>query len=212
MIDVFNFKRKSYHLDDTSSSLTVAIPFGNAAYRAVINDYKTKEEAYKMLTYVVNIAHYGSPSNIIGLTGKERRLDVCRNLGLPLTFKESNKIKIAIAKYNEHYNKGVFGLFKELNISYEMTRSSIEILNMSLKDLVKDIRNQQRAKTASPDVMLGKIKDINSAISQVRELTTSLSKDVEQLRSIEDLMLSEEAVQIELYGGGYVPESAKVLN
>ena len=210
MIDVFNFKRKSYHLDDTSSSLNVSIPFGNAAYRAVINDYKTKEEAYKMLTYVVNIAHYGSPSNIIGLTGKERRLDVCRNLGLPLTFTESNNIKLAILEYNKNYNKGVFGLFKELNNSYEMTRESVEIINDSLKDLVKDIKLQQKSKTASPDVVLQKIKDVNGAISQVRELTTGLSKDIEQLRSLEELMLSEEAIQIELYGGGFIPESAKV--
>lgn len=210
MIDIFNFKRKSYLLDLTSGNVLVNLPLGTKAFKDVLNAYADQEEGLKMLTYVVNIAHYGSPANIIGLRGKERRRDVCSNLGLPDDYEETDKIKRAIKAYDKHYNKGIFGLFKELNNSFEMTRESIEIVNDSLKDLVQDVKSQQKLKTASPDVVLEKIKSINGAITQVRDLTTSLSNDVEQLKQIESLLLSEEAVNLEVYGGGYVPDSAKV--
>lgn len=210
MIDLTKFKDKGYMIDLDSQMVTVSLPLTIPEFRAVLNDYKTQEEGLKALSYVANIAHYGSSVNIIGLTGSERREDIKLNLGLSKNFKETNKIKLAILKFDEHYSKGVFGLLKELNISYEVTRSSIAIINESLNMLLHDVQNAQRLKTDTPETIMTKIKSVMDATGAVRGLTNGLSGDIQSLKDLEGLLLSEIQDNIQLYGGGRVPLSSQV--
>jgi len=210
MIDILNFKRRSYTLDVKSNTALISMPLSIKEFKDVFNDYSNEEDGLKALAYVANIAHYGSPGNIVGLTGRELIADVKDNLGLPQSFKETNKIKLAIIAYNKHYNRGVFGLFKELNKSFDMTRNSISVINVSLEDIMRDVKNQQKLKDVSPAEILTKIKTVIDAISQVRQLTNDLSSDVQKLREIEGILLSEEETSAQLYGGGTIPQSSKV--
>lgn len=214
-IDLLNFKRRSYHLDITSKSTLVSLPLSVKEFNAVYSDYdnyKDKDYGLKALSYVANMCHYGSPGNIIGLNQAELRQDTLSNLGLPNDFVETNNIKLAMKVFNLHYSKGIFGLFKELNKSFELTRDSISIVNISLDALSKDIKNQQQLKTDSPDAILNKIKTVMEAITQVRTLTTTLSSDVQSLREIQGILLSEEEVSGELYGGGSIPLSSQSID
>ncbi len=188
----------------------VRLPLGIKEFKAVLEECKTEEDGLRALAYVVNVAHYGSPGNIIGLTDRELRDDIKYNLGFPASFKESNKIKLAIIKYNEYYNRGVFGLFKELNRNFDMTRDSIGVINSSLTDILKDVKNQQKLKTDSPDAILVKIKTIMDGIGQIRSLTSTLSDDIQKLKEIEGILLSEEETSAQLYGGGTIPHSSRV--
>jgi hypothetical protein len=210
MIDTLNFKRRSYILDLDSNTAVISLPLSIPEFRDVFKDYNTEEEGLKALSYVANIAHYGSPGNIIGLTEKELKNDTIENLGLSRNFKETQKIKKAIIKYNALYNKGVFGLFKELHKSFELTRKSINIVNISLADLNANIKKEQQLKTASPDVLMGNIKNVMDAITQVRQITSGLSKDINALKEVEGILLSEQEVNETLYGGGTVPQSSRV--
>ena len=212
MIDTLNFKRRSYALDLDSNTVKVILPLTIPEFRDVFKDYKTEEEGLKALSYVANIAHYGSPGNIIGLTPEELRIDTLNNLGLGKSFKETQKIKKAIIKYNSLYSKGVFGLFKELHRSFELTRKSVSIVNGSLDALTKNLKNQQLTKTSSPDVLITDVKTVMDAISQVRRITADLSKDINALKEIEGILLSEQEVNETLYGGGSLPHSSKVTD
>ena len=212
MIDTLNFKKRSYILDLDSNAVLISLSLSIPEFRDVFKDYNTEEEGLKALSYVANISHYGSPGNIIGLTHDELIADTLENLGLSRNFKETQKIKKAIIKYNSLYSKGVFGLFKELHRSFELTRQSINIVNVSLSDISKDIKKQQQLKTASPDILMGSIKTVMDAINQVRKVTADLSKDINSLKEIEGILLSEVEVNETLYGGGSVPQSSRVTD
>jgi len=220
MIDILNFKKKSYHLDLDSNTVMVNIPLSVKVFRDVLSSYRKKDDGLKALAYVANSAHYGSPANLSGTTGNEKREDIFINLDIPEDFKFTKEVTLAIKYFENHYNKGIYGLFKELNKSYEMTRETISVLNSSLKIVIRDVQKKAAAIESgkvntdnegdTSTGLLDSIDTINKAISKVRELTSGLGSDIESLKKLEEILVSEESMLEDIYGGGTVPDSAKV--
>lgn len=222
MRDILNFQKKSYKLDLESNLVVAHMSLSIKAFRDVLNSYDKEEDGLLALTYVANMSHYGSPANLSGDTGQEKIDDIKLNLDIPEDFVFTPEVDKAIKYFEGRYNKGVYGLFKELNKSYEMTRETISILNSSLKIVIKDVQKKAQAiengETNSDKdadnaaALLSSIDTINKAVSKVRELTSGIGADVEELKKLEEVLVSEEATLEEIYGGGTIPDSARVDN
>ena len=210
MLSLLNFKRKSYMIDMDNKLTIVSLPLSIPEFKTLYFKYDKPEDGLKALSLVANVGHYGSPGNITGLTQKEIISDAKQNLGITTKIEQTNEFKRALIVFEKHYSKGIFGMFKEINKTFELTRRSVKVINLSLEAMTKDLENQQKLKTDSPAEIIIKIKEVISAVTNVRELTSELSKDVESLKQIEKILLSEDETSVELYGGGTIPDSAKV--
>ena len=209
MKSTVNFKKgNGIVVELKEGTAIVSLPLSVKEFRAIFESTNDEELARKYIAYAVNYGHYGSFVNLHGLTGNEKHRAICANLGLPEAYKPNTLVKKAIKKVEEEFLHGIFGTFKEVRKSYELTRESMVIINNLTHKSITLLKKQDVS-------TIDDVKAINSLtgllmnqLSEIRNMVATVSDDVDKIKAIEDRLLIIEERKIVPRGADRVPKSA----
>ena len=190
--------------DDDNDFYTISLPLTVKEYRDLYNNRTNKELAKKELSYVAYICDYRSVGNVKGLSEKELHAQAVSDLDLGKDYKVDPFVVDAIERYKAENDKGVFGYFKELMITFENSRKAVTIVNSILSSQLEKVQNSDEKEKSNH------IKTIISNIEDLKKIASSLERDVKNVNDNLIAVKHQEFKRIKARGDAYVSKSATV--
>ena len=170
-----------------------------------------KPRATKELLYVYNICDYNSSPNREGITDEqELHSRALRNANLDINFKIDKAVIEAMKAYLKIRDTSVILYIKELYISAMNSLNVVREINALNKDILDIIRASKTAEDKQLDVRISRIRDVTDNSKRLTELAQNAEKDVVRLKSLLELIKSDDEVSELAESGAAITDSMRM--